>query len=210
MADDGRPSATSPATPGAPDPDAASTFRGGAPVIVEYVHDEDVAVAGLMVHVAHGEPAWRKWFLRVAGLYLVGIGLYCFTLVDQEPWLAAVGVVFLAGALFAFKGRARIMRWRARRHHRRRPDSDQRLRVRFHDDGIDMHVQDLADATFRWQHLTKAVLAESALLLYITAEEYIHLPRTQLDADGMTRLVAAVREHAPDVRVIDESLERSP
>jgi LPXTG-motif cell wall-anchored protein len=196
------------ALPG-PEPDSTSAFRGGAPVVVEYVHDEEIAAAGLTVHVIHGEPAWRKWFLRVAGLYLIGVGVYCFTLVDQEPWLAAVGLAFLAGALLAFKGRKRIMLWRARRHHRGRPDGDRPLRVRLHDGGIDMHVEELADATFSWRHVSKAVLADTALLLYITAEEYIHLPRALIDADGLTRIVDAVHDHVPDIRVTDETLERA-
>ena len=173
--------------------------------MVTYLHDEDTAAAGMTLHVLHGEPAWRRWFLRVAALYLLVMAGFCLSLVGEEPWMALLALVFLAAAALAAFGRRRLAGWRARRHHRRRPDADRQLTVRIHEDGVDLHVADLAEASFSWAHMTKAVVAPEALLLYVTSEEYIHLPRPHLEGDPRERVVRALRERVRDVRAPEDT-----
>ena len=131
------------------------------------------------------KPWWARlllYFVSLAGLALLGLGLYY-----GNHWLALGGLVYALLPISSFRLITRPM---ARRSYRRSPSLREPNTVALRDGQLQLHSA-RGGGSLPWEHIIHWAEDERSLLLYLQPRLFLVLPKA---ADTRPCLIAPLRE----------------
>jgi len=173
------------------------------PVVISFVWDEEHYIRAMAIY-------GRSWGMRVLTLLSWAFTAYLLwiawsyaahddaTLADSGPYVALY--LLLAAIMLYLRGPFQGLRMR--RNFRKRTDPQHEIRYVIDDEGFKAETVGLAKSEFNWGMPVKAMVADEALLVFLTPRQYQYVPLDGLDAADRERLLAKVEEKIENIKLV--------
>jgi len=171
------------------------------PVVISFVWNEEHYVRAMGIY-------GRTWGMRVFTLLAWTFTAYLLWMAwgiatHPDATLAESGsyvALYLFLALIMLYLRGPFQGLRMRRNFRKRTNPQHEIRYVIDDDGFQAETVGLAKSEFNWGMLIKAMVADEALLVFLTPRQYQYIPLDDLDAGDRERLLAKVEEKIENIK----------